>query len=61
MKIAILDSLQKSYEVESHHVPRIGDRIDLGYSPAPQVNDVVWWPKQKEIIGKGIEVLLVVK
>lgn len=36
---------QKSETIEKDFVPRIGDKIDLGYRPFPTVTNVLWFPK----------------
>ena len=35
-------SLKKEHTVEMDHVPRVGDRVNLWYNPAPTVINVLW-------------------
>lgn len=43
--ISIVDPLSKKCITSTGNpaaIPRVGDRVDMGYDPAPKVRDVTW-------------------
>lgn len=43
-------------------LPRVGDRVDMFYSPAPKVVDVIFWPSKYTLnaVGCADDVIAVV-
>lgn len=56
MKLYLVDDYGVGKFVESDAVPRVGDRVEWSFVPAPYVHDVVWFVK----IGE-VEVTAVIK
>ena len=51
MKLLVVNNHLKASIVESEILPRIGDSVDMFYSPRPKVSDVILWPS-KETLGE---------
>jgi hypothetical protein len=50
MKIAVISLIMKNGIIKySDGVPRVGDSVQMFYTPMPKVTDVVWWPKPSEV------------
>lgn len=65
MKITIVSHYGVKNSIECSHVPRIGERVDMFYHPAPTVIDVINFPSDDTKGAMGIphntEVLVFVK
>ena len=54
MKVIIIDGLGNVKEVDASNgfVPRVGDRVDMGYTPAPTVLNVLLYPPECDFVDK---------
>ena len=55
MKILVINQIGTNRVINSNFVPRIGDSVDLFYSPLPRVTCVVAWPNDVRLREVGIE------
>jgi hypothetical protein len=50
MKIAVISVIKKSGVIKySDSVPRVGESVQMFYTPMPKVTDVVWWPNDSDL------------
>ena len=49
MKLLVISEYGQSKVVTSDILPRIGDSVDLFYSPLPKVSVVVLWPSEDKL------------
>lgn len=65
MKITIISHYGVKNNITANHVPRIGERVDMFYNPAPTVTDVINFPSDDTKGEMGIphdtDVLVFVK
>ena len=67
MKLFIMSNFGHGIMVESSILPRIGDSVDLFYTPLPKVKEVILYPTEKtfpqlmKIEPEGIEAIIVVE
>jgi hypothetical protein len=58
MKLLIVNQLGNHAIVDSNVIPRVGDRVDLFYTPYPMVTSVLLWPKESTLKAMNISVAI---
>lgn len=62
MKILIIETVINEAVIKTvQSIPRIGERIDLFYSPFPTVKDVVNLPSQATLENLGVKSVMIDK
>ncbi len=54
MEILIINNFGTSAKKTSSVLPRVGDRVDMFYTPAPTVTEVVLWPRKDRLKDLGV-------
>ena len=55
MKLLMISKYGQAEVKESDILPRVGDQVDMFYSPLPSVDQVVLWPSDEWISSLGIK------
>ena len=54
-KVLIIDGMGNVKTIENTTVvPRVGDHIDMGYTPAPVVKTVLWYPEDEDFVDVNV-------
>ena len=52
-KVVVLDKFGHVKEFQTTVVPRIGDQVDIGYTPYPEVTAVLWYPTDEDFVDEN--------
>jgi hypothetical protein len=54
MKILIIDQFGGNKTIDTEIIPRIGDKVDMFYTPAPTVTCVLLYPSKNTLKSIGL-------